>query len=187
MLYSIKQLSGDFLSTIVFIAAYSTTGHLPLAIAAAVAVAAAQIGLAWRARQGLDPIVGLSLFLAVAFGLAALIAKDPRFVMAKPSIIHGAIALAMLRRGWMVRYLPEHVRGLVPENVVVASGYGWAAYMMALAALNLMVALTASFQTWAWFVSVGLLGAKIVAFVAQYVVFRVAVARRMNGFRAVTP
>ena len=178
MIYAIKHLFGDFLSTIVFIAIYAVTGMLPWAIVAAVAVAGAQIGFAVRSRQTLDPIVWLSLFLAVAFGLAALVAKDPRFVMVKPSIIHGAIAVAMLRRGWMARYLPEQVRGFVPEDVVVASGYGWAAFMMALAALNLLVAFTVPFQTWAWFVSVGLLGAKVMAFGVQYAVFRIAATRR---------
>ena len=124
-------------------------------------------------------MVWLSLFLAIAFGTAALVSQDPRFVMAKPSIIHGAIAAAMLRRGWMLRYMDERARKFVPELTVVAVGYGWAFYMIALGVINLIVAMTASFATWAWFVSAGLLAAKVAAFLVTWLVFRLR--RRTSG------
>jgi intracellular septation protein len=75
----------------------------------------------------------------------------------------------------------------VPDDVIIASGYGWAVFMMVLGVTNLVVALTASFSTWAWFVSVGLLGAKIAAFFVQYIVFRVAAERRAARAAAPSP
>lgn len=177
MLYAVKHLVGDFLSAIVFVAIFATTDNLPLAIAATVAVAAAQIGMAVARKQRLDAMVWLSLFLAIAFGAAALISQDPRFVMAKPSIIHFAIAIAMLRRGWMLRYMDDRAKAHIPDSTVVAVGYGWAAWMIVLGIANLVVAMTASFATWAWFVSVGLLVAKAAAFLATYLVFRLAATR----------
>lgn len=178
MLYAAKHLVGDFLAAIVFVAIYASTDSLPLAIAATVAIAAAQIGVALVRRQRLDPMVWLGLFLAVAFGAAALVSQDPRFVMAKPSIIHGAIAATMLRRGWMLRYMDANARAHVPETTAVAVGYGWAAFMIALGLANLLVAMFMPFRTWAWFVSVGLLGAKIAGFALTYLVFRAAAARQ---------
>ena len=174
MLYAARHLFADFLTAIVFIAVYAVTNNLPLAIGVTVVAAAMQIGLALARKQKLDAMVWLSLFLAIAFGAAALVSQDPRFVMVKPSIIHGAIAIAMLRRGWMLRYMDERARGFVPESTIVAVGYGWAAFMIALGVANLVVALTASFATWAWFVSAGLIGAKVAAFAATYLVFRLA-------------
>lgn len=178
MLYAAKHLFGDFLSAIVFVAVYATTDNLPLAIAATVVIAAAQIGMAVARRQRLDAMVWLSLFLAVAFGAAALASQDPRFVMAKPSIIHGAIAIAMLRRGWMLRYMDDRTKAHVPESTIVAVGYGWAAWMIVLGIANLIVAMTASFATWAWFVSAGLLAAKVFAFFVTYLVLRFSATRQ---------
>lgn len=178
MLYAVKHLVGDFLSAIVFVAVFATTDNLPLAIAATVVVAAAQIGMAVARKQRLDAMVWLSLFLAIAFGAAALISQDPRFVMAKPSIIHFAIAVAMLRRGWMLRYMDDRAKAHIPQSTIVAVGYGWAAWMILLGVANFVVAMTASFATWAWFVSVGLLSAKIAAFLATYLVFRMSATRQ---------
>ncbi len=181
MLYAAKHLVTDFLTAIVFIAVYATTDNLPLAIGATIAVAAAQIGLAVSRKQKLDPMVWLSLFLAIAFGAAALISQDPRFVMAKPSIIHGAIAVAMLRRGWMLRYIDDGARQHVPEQAIVTAGYAWSAWMIVLAVANLVVALTMPFHVWAWFISIGMLVAKVVAFLATYAWFRYSAIRRARA------
>jgi intracellular septation protein len=91
MLYAAQHLATDFLTAIVFVAIYATTGNLPLAIGVTIVAAIAQIGFALVQGRKLDPMVWLSLFLAIAFGSASLIADDPRFVMVKPSIIHFAI------------------------------------------------------------------------------------------------
>ena len=184
MLFAAKHLVADFLTAIVFVAVYATTENLPLAIGVTIAAAAAQIGFAVVRKQRLDAMVWLSLFLAIAFGAAALVSHDPRFVMVKPSIIHGAIAIAMLRRGWMLRYMDDRSRTFVPESTAIAVGYGWAAFMIALGSANLIVALTASFATWAWFVSAGLLGAKLFGFLVTYLVFRFAATRRARAAAA---
>jgi intracellular septation protein A len=88
--------------------------------------------------------------------------------MIKPSIVHFAVSAVMVRRGLMMRYLPPIVRDNLPESVLVGSGYAWAALMFALGALNIVIALTLPFRVWAWFISVGAIGAKIVAFLIQH-------------------
>ncbi len=55
-----------------------------------------------------------SLALVVVLGGATLLTKDPRFVLAKPSIGHFAIGAIMLRKGWMLRYLPPIVSETIP-------------------------------------------------------------------------
>jgi intracellular septation protein len=105
-------------------------------------------------------------------------------MMAKPSVIHAAVGAVMLRPGWMSRYMPPVVGENVPARVLVVSGYAWAALMFALGLANLYVATTFSVAAWAWFISVGAVGAKVVAFLVQFAVLRAFVRRRM---RPMTP
>jgi intracellular septation protein A len=78
----------------------------------------------------------------------------------------------MLRRGWMLRYLPESVLQNVPEATIVAAGYAWAALLAGLGLTNLVIALNFDFVTWAWFISLGSVGSKFVLFTLQYAAFR---------------
>ncbi len=181
MRFALLQLAEDFLSTIVFLVVYLATGRLALAIGVALAVSIAQFAIAKARRRAIDVMQWLSLALVVAFGGAALITADSRFMMVKPSVIHFAVGAVMLRRGWMTRYLPPLVTANVAPAVLVASGYAWAALMFALGATNLYVASALSFEAWAWFISVGALGAQAVALAVQFIVFRVLVRRHLRA------
>jgi len=108
-----------------------------------------------------------------------MLTQSPRFMMIKPTIVHLAVAGVMLRRGWMIRYLPEIVLRNVPETTIVAAGYAWAALLTTLGLANLIIALHFDFVTWAWFISVGSVGAKLAAFALQNCVFRAIVRQRI--------
>jgi intracellular septation protein len=177
---ALLQLGEDFLSTIVFLVLFVAGGNLVLAVVGALGVGIAQVALLrWRGKP-VDLMQGLSLALVIAFGAAALITDDSRFMMAKPSVIHGAVGIVMLRPGWMSRYMPPLVRENVPAQVLLMSGYAWAALMFALGLANLYVAATFSVAAWAWFISVGAVGAKAVAFLAQFAVLRAFVRRALR-------
>jgi intracellular septation protein len=177
---AVLQLAEDFLSTIVFLVLFVATGNLVVAVACALGVGIGQLALLrWRGKP-IDLMQGLSLALVIVFGAAALITDDSRFMMAKPSVIHFAVGAVMLRPGWMRRYMPPLVRDNVPASVLVVSGYAWAGLMFALGLTNLYVAATSSVAAWAWFISVGAVGAKAVAFLAQVAVIRVFVRRRLR-------
>jgi intracellular septation protein A len=177
LLTALVQLLSDFLSVIAFLIVYGGTDNLYLATGAAIAVSVAQFVVFKMKGQLVDAMQWLILGLVIALGAAALITEDSRFVMVKPSIVHFAVGAVMLRRGWMMRYLPPGVRDNIPERVLVASGYAWAALMFVLSVLNIVVALTLPFGVWAWFISVGAVGAKVAAFLAQYAVFRMIFRR----------
>jgi intracellular septation protein len=110
-----------------------------------------------------------------------LMTQDSRFIMAKPSVIHFAIGTVMLRRGWLLRYLPPVVTGNLSERLLIGTGYAWAGLMFALGLINLFVAANYSIAVWGWFISVGAIGAKVVAFAAQYVVFRTLIRRKLES------
>jgi intracellular septation protein len=177
---ALTQLAEDFLSTFAFLIVYFTTGELFLAVGVAGAIGIGQFVIArWR-RRSIDVMQWLSLAFVVVLGGAALITNDSRFMMAKPSVVHFAIGAVMLRSGWMARYMPPIVRENVPGRVLVASGYAWAALMFILGLSNLYVATNFSVAAWGWFISVGAFGAKAVAFVAQYLVFRLLMSRKLR-------
>ena len=91
----------------------------------------------------------ISLGLVVVLGGATVLTQSPRFMMVRPTIVHLAVAVAMLWRGWMIRYLPEIVLQNVPVPAIVAAGYAWAALLAALGLTNLIITLHFDFVTWA--------------------------------------
>ncbi len=177
------RLGTDFLSAIVFLTLYLTTGNVVLATSVAIAGAVAQVVYSRVKGQPLGFMTYASLGLVMVLGSATLLTNDPRFVLAKPSIAHFAIGAIMLKRGWMLRYVPPIVSETIPEYVTIA-GYAWAALMFALGAGTIAVASTGDLKLWALYVSVVLIGAKLTAFAAQYVAFRVLVTNRIRAARA---
>src|SRR5689334_18146093 len=174
------RLATDFFSTIVFLALYFITGNILLATGIAIAGAIAQV--VWSRFKGepLSFMTWASLGLVIVLGGATLLTHDPRFVLAKPAIGHAAIGLIMLKRGWMLRYMPPIVSETIPEYVTFA-GYAWAALCFVLAAGTIGVAMTGDMKLWTFYVTVVLLGAKLVAFAIQYVAFRFLVGSRIRA------
>ena len=174
------RLGSDFLSTIVFLVLYLATGNVILATSVAIAGAVGQVAYARYKGQQLGYMTWASLGLVIMLGGATLLTHDPRFVLAKPAIGHFAIGAIMLKRGWMLRYMPPIVTETVPEYVTIA-GYAWAALMFVLGAGTIAVAATGDLKLWALYISVVLIGAKVVAFAVQYAAFRILVGNRIRA------
>jgi intracellular septation protein len=177
------KLATDFFSTIVFLVIYLTTDNVVLATAVAIAGAVAQVVYSRIKGVELGFMTWASLGLVIVLGSATLLTHDPRFVLAKPSIAHFAIGAIMLKRGWMLRYLPPIVTETIPEYVTLA-GYAWAALMFALGAGVIAVASTGDIKLWAFYVSVVAIGAKVAAFAVQYAAFRILITNRIRAARA---
>ena len=178
---ALARLGEDFFSTIVFLALYYATRDVLLATGVAIAGAVAQLIYARVKNRTLNVMAYASLALVIVLGGATLLTSDPRFVLAKPAIGHFTIGAIMLRRGWMLRYMPAIVTDNAPD-LVVTSGYLWAALMFALGAGIIAMAMTGDIRLWAFYFAMSL-GAKIAAFVIQYVALRVLVARRIRAAR----
>jgi len=174
------RLASDFLSTIVFLALYLITDNVVLATSVAIAGAVAQVIYSRVKGKPLGFMTYASVGLVIVLGSATLLTHDPRFVLAKPAIGHFAIGIIMLKRGWMLRYMPPIVAETIPEYVTGA-GYAWSALMFVLAAGTIAVASTGDLKLWAFYVSVVLIGAKIAAFAVQYVAFRILVTNRLRA------
>jgi intracellular septation protein len=184
---ALQQLLSDFLSAIVFLAVYLATDNVTLATSLAIAVGVGQIAVMRLTGRAIDAMQWLALGLVVVLGAATVLTQDSRFIMVKPTLVHWGIGAVMLRHGWMTRYLPPIARDNLPLSVMVAAGYGWAALMILLGAINLGVALTMSFAAWAWFITFGAVGAKVVAFLVQYWVFRSIVVSKLRTAQPAAP
>ena len=177
------RLAADFFSTIVFLVIYLATDNVLLATGVAIAGAIAQVIYARIKGKPLGYMTYASVALVIVLGSATLLTHDPRFVLAKPAIGHFAIGVIMLKRGWMLRYLPPIVTETIPEYATFA-GYAWAALMFVLAAGTIGVAMTGDMKLWTFYVTVVLIGAKIAAFAIQYLAFRLLVGSRIRAARA---
>ncbi len=184
LMRAFRPLVGDFLSTIVFIIVVEAFKNVRLAIVLGIVVAIFQLGFLLYRRRPIALMQWMSLLLVLVLGGAALISNDPRFVMVKPSLAMFAIGGVMLRRGWMLRYLPSSARAHVPAAVIIAFGYGWAALLIATGASNLVLALMAPFASWALFNAVVPLSSELALFVLQYLVMRQLVRRKRRATHA---
>src|SRR6201989_28493 len=147
-----RRLGSDFLSTIVFLVIYLITDNVILATAVAILGAIGQVIWSRFKGQTLGYMTWASLGLVIVLASATLVTHDPRFVLAKPAIGHIAIGLIMLKRGWMLRYMPPIVTDTIPEYVTVAR-YLWAALMFALGLGVIAIASTGDMKLWAFYVS----------------------------------
>jgi intracellular septation protein A len=174
------KLGADFFSTILFLAIYLATDNVLLATGVAIAGAIAQVIYSRVKGKPLGYMTYASLALVIVLGTATLLTHDPRFVLAKPAIGHFAIGAIMLKRGWMLRYLPAIVTETIPEYATLA-GYAWAALMFVLGAGTIGVAMTGDMKLWTFYVTVVLVGAKLAAFAVQYVAFRLLIGSRLRA------
>ena len=174
------RLGADFFSTILFLAIYLSTDNVLLATGVAIAGAIAQVIYARVKGKPLGYMTYASVALVIVLGSATLLTQDPRFVLAKPAIGHFAIGAIMLKRGWLLRYLPPIVTENIPEYVTVA-GYAWAALMFVLGAGTIGVAMTGDMKLWTFYVTVVLVGAKLAAFAIQYAAFRLVIGSRLRA------
>jgi intracellular septation protein len=177
------RLGADFFSTIVFLVLYLLTNSIVLATSVAIAGAIGQVIYTRVTGRELSFMTWASLGLVIVLGGVTLLTQDHRFVLAKPSIAHFAIGAIMLKRDWMLRYMPPVVVETIPDYVTIA-GYAWAILMFVLGAGTIAVAATGDLKLWAIYISFVSVGAKILAFAAQYVVFRVLVTSRLRATRA---
>jgi intracellular septation protein len=179
MKQALSHLLNDLLSAILFFVVYLVTGNILIAAAVGLAVGLLQLVAMKLAGRPIEPMQWMILGVVIVLGAATILTQSPRFMMVKPSIGHFAVAAVMLRRGWMIRYLPEIARQNLPESVPIAAGYAWAGLLAAIGVTNLIFAAYGDMALWAWFISAGSIGAKLAAFALQYVVFRNLIRHRL--------
>jgi intracellular septation protein len=183
LLQAARLLLLDLASTVFFLILFLLTHNTLLSVALGVALGIIQIGIQFVRRKPIDTMEWLSLFLVIAAGTATLLTDDPRFVLLKPSVIYVIVGIVMLKPGWLNRYLPEIVKA-VASDVAVIVGFVWAGLMFLSAAVNVVVALAASLQTWAVVMPVFGIVSKVIVFLSGFLILRFTTRRRIRAMPA---
>jgi intracellular septation protein len=174
---ALVQLADDFVSVLVFVVMFASTGNLTLASVSAILVALGQAAYGFARKRPATAMRWMALALAIGLGGLTLFTQDSRFIRIKPTIAHFATACVMLKPGWQMPYFPEAVRTLVPRRQLFAWGYAWAGLVFAMGVANLAAAYWLSVSAWSVVVTLLLIG-KLAFFLVQYVAIRTTVRRR---------
>jgi intracellular septation protein len=181
--HAARELLLDMAATLAFLLLYWLTGNTLVAVGAGLALAAVQVGWHVIKRKPMDTMQWVSIVLVVMSGVSALITNNPVFVLLKPSVIYVLTGAAMLKRGWMMRYMPaDAVEWL--SDMIIAFGYVWAGLMFVSAVVNLTVALNTSVLGWAAFMSIYSPASKLGLFALQYGLMKMVGIRRHRRSQA---
>ncbi|MDM0071323.1 septation protein A [Variovorax sp. J31P207] len=141
----------DFFPILLFFGAfkfydiYTATGVL-------MAATALQMAIIWFMERRLQPMQKATLVLILLFGSLTLALHDDRFIKWKPTVLYGAmaIALAVALWGFKKNFLKMLLGGQLelPTQVWGKLNVAWIAYCVFMAVLNGYVA--AYFTTEAW-------------------------------------
>ena len=179
IVHVVRPLLADLLATFCFYAAYAVTGRVGIATILAAGLGVAQLVLILASGRAVPPIQWASLVLVLVVGSISLVTGDPRYVLYKASIIYLVIGLAMLRRGWLLRYLPPVAERYLSERVVVVFGYLWSALLIGTGALSLALIRTEPARTVALVMGIWAPSSKLLLLAGQYVVGRAIVRRKI--------
>lgn len=172
----------DLASTLVFLAALMIGHNVSIAIGAGMAFGVAQMAFELIRKQPIGVMQWLSFAMVIGFGVVSLVTNDPRFVMAKPSLIYLIVGVVMLKPGWMIRYVPDDAKDLVGD-LAFLFGYIWAGLMFVSAGVVFYAAMTMKPVPWATFVSVWGIVSKLGLFLLQFVIMR-TIGRQRFAARA---
>jgi len=153
-----------------------------LATGAALLIGVGQVAFQKATGRRVEMLQWASLFLVVVFGTLGMATNDPRFLMVKPTVIYFAIGVVMLKRGWMIRYLPaeavEHV-----GDLQIRWGYVWSLLMFATGIANAAIAWKAP-ALWPAFIALVPLASKLGLFAIHFGSVRYMGYRRYNRGQA---
>jgi len=182
-----KPLVFDLASTILFAIVLALTHNVFLATGLGIALGIAQV--AWLKLRGREVMLmqWMSLGLVLVFGTLTLYFHDARFVMVKFTIAHVAVGAAMLKPGWMSRYLPQIVRDTLSARAMIGYSAMWPVLMLGLAAANLYIGFTMSQAAWTWFLATVPTAAPWVLLAIQYTMIRLHVRSIIRARAAQAP
>lgn len=183
LLYALGPMLFDSLGVLVFaVLLVAGAGIVPATIAGTI-IAFAVVAIERMRGHSVAALQWISLASVLFTAAATLFTGDPRFVMAKPTIVYLIVGSVMLRKGWLNRYIQPQQLAIVGD-VMDRFGMIWAALMFASAALNLVIAM---FFTgwWPLFIGIFPLASKFGLFAIHiavvHVVTQARLRRRANG------
>ena len=178
LLYALGPMLFDSLGVLVFaVLLVAGAGIVPATIAGTV-VALGVVGYELARGKKVAALQWISLASVLFTAAATLFTGDPRFVMAKPTVVYLIVGSVMLRKSWLSRYIPPEQLAIVGD-VMDRFGMIWAALMFASAGLNLVVALFFT-AWWPLFIGIFPLASKFGLFAIHIAVVHVVTQARLR-------
>ncbi len=141
----------DFLPIVLFFAAFKLQG-IYVATAVLMAATVMQMAIVYATQKKLETMQKATLVLILVFGALTLILQDDRFIKWKPTVLYGAMSLAMAVALWGFRKNFLHMllgtQLTLPPQVWRNLSIAWIGYCAFMAALNAYVAMYFSTEAW---------------------------------------
>lgn len=182
LMHAARPLANDLLSSLLFAALIAMNVDRQVATLVAIAFGIGHVGLWLLLRKPVAPLQWASLALVLTFGAASLLFHDVRFLMAKPTLIYLILTVMMLKRGWMLRYMPPVAIGH-GEGPMIVFGYVWAGLMALTGVANLVVAVRFP-ESWPAFLAIFPTATKVALFAIQFATVRHLTIRSVRARRA---
>ncbi len=182
-LTTVTLLLSDLAASLVFVIVFSATDDPVLSACVGMFIGISQLAVQLIRKTPIDSMQWLSLGLVLVSGAATMLTGDPRFVLFKPSVIYLIIGAAMLKPGWMNRYLPAIVKA-VAADIGMLTGYAWAGLMFASAALNAYLAVSTDVAIWALTMASFAIASKVVLFLGGFGAIRLVTRARVRAMPA---
>lgn len=178
LLYALGPMLFDSLGVLVFAMLLVAGAGIVAATTAGTVVALGVVGYELARGKKVAALQWISLASVLFTAAATLFTGDPRFVMAKPTVVYLIVGSVMLRKGWLNRYIPPEQLAIVGD-VMDRFGMIWAALMFASAALNLGIAIFFT-AWWPLFIGIFPLASKFGLFAIHIAVVHVVSQARLR-------
>jgi intracellular septation protein len=166
----LMKLIFDLLPVLLFFAAYKL---FDIWVATGVAIAAAVLQVAYLklTRKPVPPMVWIGFVIVVIAGGATLLLQDETFLKWKPTVVMGAMALAIAITQFGLGKNPV---ALVFNNTIKAPdavwrklSLVWIAFFLFMGLLNLYFVYFQSTEVWVWYSTFGDMGLMFVFMITQ--------------------
>lgn len=141
----------DFFPILLFFGAFKLWG-IYVATGVLMAGTVVQMAIVYATEKRLQPMQKATLALILIFGTLTLVLHDDRFIKWKPTVLYGAMAVALavalwaMRKNFLKMLLGSQLQ--LPERIWNQLNVAWIAYCVFMAAINAYVALYFSTDAW---------------------------------------
>ena len=141
----------DFFPILLFFGAFKLYG-IYVATGVLMAGTVLQMAIVYATEKRLQPMQKATLALILIFGTLTLVLHDDRFIKWKPTVLYGAMAIALavalwaMRKNFLKMLLGSQLQ--LPERIWNQLNVAWIFYCAFMAAINAYVALYFSTDAW---------------------------------------
>lgn len=141
----------DFFPILLFFGAYKLYG-IYVGTAVLMAATVVQMGLIYAMDRRLQTMHKVTLALILLFGTLTLVLQDDRFIKWKPTVLYGAMSLALAVAVWVMKknFLKMLLGSqlALPEAVWQRLNVAWIVYCAFMSLINAYVVVNFSTEAW---------------------------------------